>query len=61
VNPSNSAFSDSFLKQQVEVARHLGVSLLILNASSPAEIERVFATLTQQQVSALLVGPDTAA
>ena len=58
VNPSNSAFSDAFLKQQVEVARHLGVSLLILNASSPAEIDRVFATLTQQQVSALLVGPE---
>jgi putative tryptophan/tyrosine transport system substrate-binding protein len=58
VNPSNSAFSNAFLKQQVEVARHLGVSLLILNASSPAEIDRVFATLTQQQVSALLVGPD---
>ena len=51
VNPSNSAFSDAFLKQLVDAARHLGVSLLILNASSPAEIERVFATLTQQQVS----------
>ncbi len=41
VNPSNSAFSDAYLNQQVEAARHhLGVSLLILNASSPAEIER---------------------
>jgi ABC-type uncharacterized transport system substrate-binding protein len=59
VNPSNSAFSDAFLKQLVDAARHLGVSLLILNASSPAEIERVFATLPQQQVSAHLVGADT--
>jgi putative ABC transport system substrate-binding protein len=59
VNPSNSAFSDAFLKQQVDAARHLGISLLILNASSPAEIERVFAALTQQHVSALLVAPDT--
>jgi putative tryptophan/tyrosine transport system substrate-binding protein len=59
VNPSNFAFSDAFLKQQVEAAHHLGVNLLILNASSPAEIERAFATLTQQQVSALLVGADT--
>jgi putative tryptophan/tyrosine transport system substrate-binding protein len=58
VNPSNSAFSYTS-KRLVEDARHLGVSLLILNATSPAEIERVFATLTQQQVSALLVGPDT--
>jgi putative tryptophan/tyrosine transport system substrate-binding protein len=48
------------LKQQVEVARRLlGVNLLIVNASSPTEIERVFATLPQQQVSALLVGADT--
>jgi ABC-type uncharacterized transport system substrate-binding protein len=59
VNPSNSAFSEAWLNQQVEATRHLRVSLLILNASSPTEIERVFATLTQQQVSALLVGPDT--
>lgn len=57
-NPSNSAFSDAFLKQQVEAARRLGVSLLILNASSPTEIERAFATLAQERVSALLVGPD---
>lgn len=57
-NPSNSAFSDTFLKQQVEAARRLGVSLLILNASSPTEIERAFATLAQERVSALLVGPD---
>jgi len=60
VNPSNSAFTDAYLKQQVEAARRLlGVNLLILNASSPAQIERVFATLPQQQVSALLVGADT--
>ena len=55
-NPSNSAFSDAFLKQQVEAARRLGVSLLILNASSPTEIERAFAKLAQERVSALLVG-----
>ena len=59
VNPSNSSFTEAILNQQVEAARRLGVRLLILNASSPTEIERVFATLTQQQVSALLVGPDT--
>ena len=59
VNPSNSAFSEAVLNQQVEAARHIGVSLLILNASSPTEIEHVFATLPQQQVSALIVGPDT--
>src|SRR5262249_6108548 len=59
VNPSNSAFSEAVLNQQIEAARHLGVSLVILNASSPTEIEHAFATLPQQQVSALLVGPDT--
>ncbi len=59
VNPLNSSFTEAILNEQVEAARRLGVRLLLLNASSPTEIERVFATLTQQQVSALLVGPDT--
>jgi len=59
VNPTNTAFSEAMLKDQVEAAHRLGVRLLILNASSPSEIERAFATLAQQQAGALMVGPDT--
>ena len=47
------------LKKQAEAANRLGVRLLILNASSPSDIERAFATLVEQQAGALLVAADT--
>src|ERR1043166_7245633 len=59
VNHTNPAVSETLLNEQVEGARRLGISLQILNASSPSEIESAFATLAQQQAGALLVGPDT--
>jgi putative ABC transport system substrate-binding protein len=39
-------------------ARTLGLQLLVLNASSPNEINAAFATLRQQRAGALLVGGD---
>jgi putative ABC transport system substrate-binding protein len=59
VNPANTAFSEAWLKEQAEAANRLGVRLLILNASSPSDIEGAFATLVEQQAVALLVGADT--
>jgi putative ABC transport system substrate-binding protein len=59
VNPANTAFSEAWLKEQAEAANRLGVRLLILNASSPSDIEGAFATLVEQQAGALLVGADT--
>jgi putative ABC transport system substrate-binding protein len=59
VNLTNAAFSEASLKAQAEVARGLGIHLLVLNASTPSDIERAFATLTEQQAGALLVGGDT--
>jgi putative ABC transport system substrate-binding protein len=41
-----------------EAARTLGLQLLVLNASSPNEINAAFATLRQQRAGALLVGGD---
>jgi len=41
-----------------EAARALGRQLLVLNASTPAEINAAFATLRQQRAGALLVGGD---
>jgi putative ABC transport system substrate-binding protein len=35
VNPTNTAYSETWLKEQSEAARRLGVRLLMLNASSP--------------------------
>src|SRR5262245_7015109 len=41
-----------------EAARTLGQQLLVLNASTPSEIEAAFATMRQRRVSALYVGAD---
>jgi putative tryptophan/tyrosine transport system substrate-binding protein len=41
-----------------EAARSLGQQLLILNASTPSEIDAAFATMRQQRVGALFVGAD---
>jgi putative ABC transport system substrate-binding protein len=41
-----------------EAARALGRQLLVLNASTPAEINAAFATLRQQRAGALLIGGD---
>jgi putative tryptophan/tyrosine transport system substrate-binding protein len=36
----------------------LGVQLLVLNATSPSEIERAFATLVRERAGALVIGGD---
>jgi putative ABC transport system substrate-binding protein len=57
VNPSNLALSSAQPAEGQTAARALGVDLLILNARSKDEIEAAFASLAQQRVGALLVGP----
>ena len=41
-----------------EAARSLGQQLLVLNASTPSEIDTAFATMRQRCVGALFVGAD---
>src|SRR5262249_8334843 len=41
-----------------EVARELGQQLLVLNASSPSEIDAAFATMRERHAGALLIGAD---
>jgi putative tryptophan/tyrosine transport system substrate-binding protein len=58
VNPNNPAFSpEGLLREQTE-ASALGIRLLVLNASSPSDIEHIFTTFAEQRVGALLVGPE---
>ena len=57
VNPRNPE-SAHWTSSAQEAARTLGRQLLVLNASTPAEIETVFVTLRQQRVGALLAGGD---
>jgi putative tryptophan/tyrosine transport system substrate-binding protein len=59
VNPSNRAFSESSLSKSIETARIAGVQLLILNASSPNDIDRAFTVAAEERSGAMLVGPDT--
>ena len=41
-----------------EAARNLGQQLLVLNVSSPSEIDAAFATMRERRADALLVGAD---
>ena len=57
VNPTNSQF-EADMKEALVAARSLGVRLVILNASSPIEIEGAFTTAIAQRIGALLVAGD---
>jgi putative tryptophan/tyrosine transport system substrate-binding protein len=54
-NPANPTLA-SQVRDVREAAPRLGVELIVLNASAESEFEGVFATMTQQQAGALLVG-----
>jgi putative ABC transport system substrate-binding protein len=57
VNPNNpNAGIDT--KQILTAADKLGQKLLVVNASTPGEIEAAFSTVTQKRVGALLIHPD---
>jgi putative ABC transport system substrate-binding protein len=58
VNPGNPGIAESETKEAQQAARALGVSLVVLNASNPSEIDAAFARLARQQARALLVGSD---
>jgi putative tryptophan/tyrosine transport system substrate-binding protein len=53
-NPESAAQ----IKEMETAARILGVRLVIVNASTPNEIETAFASLVEQQVMGLLIGGD---
>jgi putative tryptophan/tyrosine transport system substrate-binding protein len=58
VNRANPAISEALLKERAEAARALGVQLLIVDASTPSDIDRAFATLAEQRIGALLAAAD---
>jgi len=59
VNPSSPAYSEAATLSAESAARALGVSLLILNASTPSGIDAAFATLAQARARLLLVSGDS--
>jgi putative ABC transport system substrate-binding protein len=57
-NPTNPNFSALETRELQGAAVVLGVRLLLLNASSPPEIEEAFANLVAQRAGAFLLGTD---
>jgi putative tryptophan/tyrosine transport system substrate-binding protein len=57
INPANSTAAAQ-VKAAKAAADLLAVRLIVLNASTPAEIKTVFASLTEQKIGAILGGAD---
>jgi putative ABC transport system substrate-binding protein len=57
VNPTRPSFQ-SEVKNTQQAAQGLGVKLIVVNASTEAEIDTAFAELSRQRITALLVGAD---
>ena len=57
LNPKSPSF-EAQSKDVREGARSSGIDILILNAASPVDIDRAFATLGEKRPGALLVGSD---
>ena len=58
VNPTSPDLMEAFLLILQPAARAIGVELHVLDASTEAEFDRVFASLNQMGVRALIVSPD---
>jgi putative ABC transport system substrate-binding protein len=58
VNPTSPDITKTVSRDLEAAARTLGLQLHILNASTDGDIDRVFATLIQLRVGALMIAPD---
>ena len=58
VNPTNTASTESTLRDVPEAARAIGLQIQILNASTSREIEAAFTSIVRDRADALFVGPD---
>jgi putative ABC transport system substrate-binding protein len=58
INPTNSASTESTLRELPEPAREMGLQIQTINASTSREIEAAFATVVRDHADALFVAPD---
>ena len=58
LNPANTASSEGTLNAVKEAAHALGLEMLFLNASTPAEIDAAFAALARERTEALFIAGD---
>ena len=59
VNPSNATNTEAEAKGSQVAAQALGLRLSVLHVQSDHELEQVFATLSKERGSGLVIGPDT--
>jgi putative ABC transport system substrate-binding protein len=57
-NPTNPAATESLLSNDTETARSLRIELLVLNATSPGDIDRALMTASEQGAGAILIVAD---
>jgi putative tryptophan/tyrosine transport system substrate-binding protein len=57
VDPANAPYATSTLRDLESVARTAPLQIKLVNASTPAEIDGVFAAFAQERPDALFVGP----
>jgi putative tryptophan/tyrosine transport system substrate-binding protein len=57
VDPTSPTLAETFLRDLETAARTLGLKLHVLHASNERDFDAVFATLTQLQADALIIGP----
>ncbi len=58
VNPGNASVAEATLREVQEGAATLGMQILILDATTPGEIDAAFAILARERADALFVAPD---
>jgi putative tryptophan/tyrosine transport system substrate-binding protein len=59
INPVNREVAKAETKDAEAASRILGVSLLVLNAGSPSEIDEAFATLARARAGAVMMNGDS--
>jgi putative tryptophan/tyrosine transport system substrate-binding protein len=58
VNPGNPGVTQNVIEHSQAAARHLGLEIVVLKATSDGEIQRSVATAVQRQAGALIIGND---
>jgi putative ABC transport system substrate-binding protein len=59
VNPANAAATKAELTEVQIAARVLGLRLMVINTTTPAEIETAFATIVAERAGALLISGES--
>jgi len=59
INSTNKDSSENMSKDAQAAAEKIGVQLIVLHASTDAEIAAAFVTMRQQKAGALLIAPDS--